>query len=85
MVFLCENVQLALTVSPRITTVLKVVYPRSSPQDATWRRTAITDEIRYIYKSLKAQGTKIILQWVPSHVGLQGNEQADFLAKKALQ
>lgn len=45
-------------------------------------RTAVIDEIRYIYKSLEAQGRKIVLQWVPSHVGLQGNEQADFLAKQ---
>ena len=35
-----------------------------------------------IYKSLEAQGRKIVFQWVPSHVGLQGNEQADFLAKQ---
>ena len=45
-------------------------------------RTAVIDEIQYLYKSLKAQGRKIILKRVPSHVGLQGNEQADFLAKK---
>jgi ribonuclease HI len=36
---------------------------------------------RYEIKSLQTKGVKVMLQWVPSHCGLLGNEKADFLAK----
>lgn len=32
----------------------------------------------------KAQGVEIDLMWVPSHIGIRGNERADELAKKAV-
>ena len=32
----------------------------------------------YAYNNLN-----VVLQWVPSHIGLQGNEEADRLAKRA--
>jgi ribonuclease HI len=41
------------------------------------------EEIRSPYQILTAQGNCVILQWIPSHVGLTGNEQADYLAKKS--
>lgn len=31
-----------------------------------------------------AQGHNIVFQWIPSHIGIKGNEEADSLAKKAL-
>ena len=37
------------------------------------------------YHSLREAGKKIILFWIPSHVGIPGNEKADIAAKKALQ
>ena len=37
------------------------------------------------YHSLGEAGKKIILFWIPSHVGIPGNEKADIAAKKALQ
>jgi ribonuclease HI len=40
------------------------------------------EEIKSAYQILTAQGNYVILQWIPSHVGLPGNEQADYLAKK---
>jgi ribonuclease HI len=40
------------------------------------------EEIRSAYQILTAQGNYVILQWIPSHVGMTGNEQADYLAKK---
>jgi ribonuclease HI len=40
------------------------------------------EKIRSAYQILMAQGNYVILQWIPSHVGLTGNEQADYLAKK---
>ncbi|XP_049276021.1 uncharacterized protein LOC125760239, partial [Rhipicephalus sanguineus] len=33
--------------------------------------------------ALLASGVDVSLHWVPSHVGIQGNEQADALAKEA--
>ena len=39
-------------------------------------------ECRRLYHSLMSQGKRMVLQWVPSHCGLTGNEQADALAKK---
>jgi ribonuclease HI len=43
----------------------------------------IIEEIRSAYQILMAQGNYAILQLIPSHVGLTGNKQADYLAKKA--
>jgi ribonuclease HI len=37
---------------------------------------------RRIIKLLNGQGKTIAFQWVPSHVGIHGNETADLLAKK---
>lgn len=39
------------------------------------------DKIRDVHK-LTVQGKTVILQWMPFHIGLQGNEQANLLAKK---
>jgi ribonuclease HI len=36
---------------------------------------------RYEITSLQAKGVIVILQWVPSHCGLLGNEKAGCLAK----
>lgn len=33
---------------------------------------------------LQAESRIVYLQWIPSHIGLDGNEQADFLAKQAI-
>jgi ribonuclease HI len=30
-------------------------------------------------KNLQTKGVKVMLQWVPSHCGLLGNEKADYL------
>ena len=41
-----------------------------------------TQDIQKKIKILTAQNKNIILQWVPAHCGLHGNEMADLLAKK---
>lgn len=32
---------------------------------------------------LKSQNKEVIIQWIPSHIGIVGNDKADFLAKEA--
>ena len=41
-------------------------------------------EIIHLNHSINAAGTTIRFHWIPSHVGLNGNERADKLAKDAL-
>jgi hypothetical protein len=44
--------------------------------------TQMVQEIRRTIKLLSKQEKTIAFQWVPSHVGIHGNETADLLAKK---
>jgi len=36
------------------------------------------------YSELSSSGKAIILNWIPSHIGIRGNERADQAAKSAL-
>lgn len=47
------------------------------------RGVPIAYEILAKVVEMQDSGSEIILQWVPSHVGLRGNEEADILAKRA--
>jgi len=42
----------------------------------------IVNEARKTIKLLNGQGKTVVFHWVPSHVGIHGNETADLLAKK---
>ncbi|XP_073984752.1 ribonuclease H1-like [Rhodnius prolixus] len=42
----------------------------------------IIKKCRALIDRLLTQGKQVVLQWIPSHVGLQGNEEADRLAKE---
>jgi len=44
--------------------------------------TQIVQETRRTIKLLNKQDKTIVLQWIPSHIGIHGNETADLLAKK---
>ena len=45
---------------------------------------AVCQEINYCLFQLYSQGVPVTLCWIPTHVGIQGNEMADKLAKLAL-
>lgn len=44
----------------------------------------IVEAIAHMVKSLGTCGARIALLWVPSHCGIQGNEEADRMAKEAV-
>ena len=46
-------------------------------------REDVVKEIVVVCHRLITRGTDIVLQWVPSHVGVPGNESADLAAKQA--
>ena len=46
-------------------------------------REDVVKEIFVVCHQLITRGTDIALQWVPSHVGVPGNESADRAAKQA--
>ena len=43
------------------------------------------DMILSLLDRAKSKGNIIHIEWIPSHVGIEGNELADFTAKKAMQ
>ena len=44
----------------------------------------LVQQIKYIFHKLKETGKNIELCWVPAHVGIRGNEEADRAAKAAI-
>ena len=46
-------------------------------------REDIVKEIGVLIHQIKLKGTEVILQWIPSHIGIPGNETADRLAREA--
>ena len=43
------------------------------------------DKILSLLDSAESKGNIIQIEWIPSHVGIEGNELADFTAKKAMK
>ncbi|GFV35645.1 uncharacterized protein LOC103524116 [Trichonephila clavipes] len=41
-------------------------------------------ECKQLINSFLCTGREVVLQWIPSHCGIHGNEQADKLAKRGL-
>lgn len=47
-------------------------------------KSILKDEIISLYNEITDQGTSVTFCWVPSHIGIPGNEKADREAKRAL-
>ena len=58
-------------------TAIKMIEKSSSKGS----RYDIIIQIRDSHKILKESGVNIELVWIPSHVGIKGNDEADSLAK----
>jgi hypothetical protein len=52
--------------------------------DESYRKHYILNDIDDIVKILRLLGISINLMWIPSHIGIYGNEEADKLAKNVL-
>ena len=50
-----------------------------------YNQNPITNKIQGLLESLYSYGFEISIEWCPSHLGIEGNELADQLAKGALQ
>jgi len=62
-----------------------LVDSKSAIQTAASNKQATTQtvkEARRTIKFLYRQGKTVVFQWIPSHVGINGSETADLLAKK---
>ncbi|XP_071040579.1 ribonuclease H1-like [Parasteatoda tepidariorum] len=44
-------------------------------------KTKLLNEIQLDINLLKEMNKTIVIQWIPSHIGIEGNENADYLAK----
>lgn len=51
---------------------------------STFRGTPIAYTILDNILRLQSLGKNVVLQWIPSHIGLEGNDFADLLAKQAI-
>lgn len=45
----------------------------------------LKDKVQLLNKEIEAKGSSVIFMWIPSHIGIPGNEKADREAKNALQ
>ncbi|GBN82721.1 hypothetical protein AVEN_250906-1 [Araneus ventricosus] len=48
-------------------------------------RNPLIKEVKDFYRHLLSKGARILFSWVPSHVGITGNELADKSAKSATE
>ena len=55
----------------------------SAIKNKNWKNPFIAQLLIH-YNTLMSLGKKIILFWIPSHVGISGNDRADLAAKLAL-
>ncbi|XP_076030415.1 uncharacterized protein LOC143018714 [Oratosquilla oratoria] len=57
-------------------------YIKSTLADVRLEKKLITS-LLFQLKALRQQGRSVVLNWVPGHIGIQGNEAADRVARRA--
>ena len=84
MVAILEALQFILLKPPISCVIFSDSLSSIQSLDSGTETSAIHQEIRYCIYQLWCQGVPVTISWIPSHVGVQGNEVVDKLAKKAL-
>ena len=84
MVAILESLQFVLIKPPLSVAIFSDSLSSVSSIDSGDDMTPIHQEIRYCLYQLWCLGVPVTICWIPSHVGILGNEVADRLAKEAL-
>ena len=74
---LCQLPMAVLVFSDSLSALQTITHNSQSSRED------VVKEIVVVCHQLITRGTDIVLQWVPSHVGVPGNESADRAAKQA--
>lgn len=72
----CLNPNNLAICSGLFSVLISIMYGKSTSK--------LTEILNSTYR-LQNQGSKMYFVWVPSHVGVEANEESDFLAKKTLK
>ena len=84
MVAILEALQFLLAKPPLSSVIFTDSLSSIQTLECESETSPVSQEIKYCMYQLWCQGVPITISWVPSHVGIIGNEMADKLAKEAL-
>ncbi|KAJ4446522.1 hypothetical protein ANN_13218 [Periplaneta americana] len=82
----CPPVSIGFTNVTKATLILfdsRAAIQTVSPNHPT--ETTATTEMKLAVKYLMRRNKEVVFHWILSHVGIEGNESADLLAKKGIQ
>ena len=84
MIAILESLQFLLEKPPISCVIFSDSLSSIQSLESGSKTSALHQEIQYCIYQLWCQGVYISISWIPSHVGIRGNEYVDGLAKEAL-